>query len=149
MGRAIGFTELMKRLSNKTKLSEKTVRKVYDNLFLLMSEELRFAGSVKLKRIGVFTVKQNGGRDRTVPRPDGSVERVFIEPYYTVKFKPAAEFINYVNGRLVNKDSKKRERQGALTKNEKALLKYTTQDKERNLDMALQKLAEEVKNGER
>lgn len=149
MGRAIGFTELMKRLSNKTKLSEKTVRKVYDNLFLLMSEELRFAGSVKLKRIGVFTVKQNGGRDRTVPRPDGSVERVFIEPYYTVKFKPAAEFLNYVNGRLVNKDSKKRERQGALTKSEKALFKYTTQDKERNLDMALQKLAEEVKNGER
>lgn len=149
MGRAIGFTELMKRLSNKTKLSEKTVRKVYDNLFLLMSEELRFAGSVKLKRIGVFTVRQNGGRDKTVPRPDGSVERVFIEPYYTVKFKPAAEFLNYVNGKLVNKDSKKRERKGALTKNEKALLKYTTQDKERNLDMALQKLAEEVKNGER
>lgn len=149
MGRAIGFTELMKRLSNKTKLSEKTVRKVYDNLFLLMSEELRFAGSVKLKRIGVFTVRQNGGRDKTVPRPDGSVERVFIEPYYTVKFKPAAEFLNYVNGKLVNKDSKKRERKGSLTKNEKALLKYTTQDKERNLDMALQKLAEEVKNGER
>lgn len=149
MGRAIGFTELMKRLSNKTKLSEKTVRKVYDNLFLLMSEELRFAGSVKLKRIGVFTVKQNGGRDKTVPRPDGSVERVFIEPYYTVRFKPAAEFLNYVNGRLVNKDSKKRERQGVLTKNEKALFKYTTQDKERNLDIALQKLAEEVKNGER
>ena len=149
MGRAIGFTELMKRLSTKTKLSEKTVRKVYDNLFLLMSEELRFAGSVKLKRIGVFTVRQNGGRDKTVPRPDGSVERVFIEPYYTVKFKPAAEFLNYVNGKLVNKDSKKRERKGALTKNEKALLKYTTQDKERNLDMALQKLAEEVKNGKR
>ena len=149
MGRAIGFTELMKRLSNKTKLSEKTVRKVYDNLFLLMSEELRFAGSVKLKRIGVFTVRQNGGRDKTVPRPDGSVERVFIEPYYTIKFKPSAEFLNYVNGKLVNKDSKKRERKGALTKNEKALLKYTTQDKERNLDMALQKLAEEVKNGER
>ena len=149
MGRAIGFTELMKRLSHKTKLSEKTVRKVYDNLFLLMSEELRFAGSVKLKRIGVFTVRQNGGRDKTVPRPDGSVERVFIEPYYTVKFKPAAEFLNYVNGKLVNKDSKKRERKGALTKNEKALLKYTTQDKERNLDMALQKLAEEVKNGKR
>jgi len=149
MGRAIGFTELMKRLSNKTKLSEKTVRKVYDNLFLLMSEELRFAGSVKLKRIGVFTVRQNGGRDKTVPRPDGSVERVFIEPYYTVKFKPAAEFLNYVNGKLVNKDSKKRERKGALTKNEKALFKYTPQDKERNLDMALEKFAEEVKNGER
>lgn len=149
MGRAIGFTELMKRLSNNTKLSEKTVRKVYDNLFLLMSEELRFAGRVKLKRIGVFTVRQNGGRDKTVPRPDGSVERVFIEPYYTVKFKPAAEFLNYVNGKLVTKDSKKRERKGALTKNEKALFKYTPQDKERNLDMALEKFAEEVKNGER
>lgn len=149
MGRAIGFTELMRRLSNKAKLSEKTVRKVYDNLFLLISEELRFAGSVKLKRIGVFSVKQNGGRDKIVPKPDGSVESMFIEPYYTIKFKPAPEFINYVNGKLVHKDAKKRERKGTLTKSDKALLKYTTDDRERNLDIALEKLAEEVKNGER
>ena len=149
MAKAIGFTEFMKRLSNKTKLSEKTVRKVYNNLFLLMAEELRFAGTVKLKRIGTFTIKQNGGKDKTVPKPDGSVERVYIEPYYTIRFKPAAEFINYVNGRLVDKESKKRERKGKLTKNEKALLKFKTDDKERNLDIALEKIAEEIKNGER
>lgn len=149
MAKTLSFTEFMKRLSNKTKLSEKTVRKVYDNLFLLMSEELRFAGTVKLKRIGTFTIKQNGGRDKIVPRPDGSVESVFIEPYYTIRFKPAAEFINYVNGRLVNKDSKKRERKGMLTQNEKKLLKFKTDDRERNLEIALEKIAEEVKNGER
>lgn len=149
MGRAIGFTEFMKRLSNKTKLSEKTVRKVYDNLFLLMAEELRFAGSVKLRRIGTFTIKQNGGKDKNVPNPDGTVSRVYIEPYFTIRFKPTGEFINYVNGRLVNKDSKKRERKNALTKNEKALLRYKTGDRERDLEIALEKLAEEVKNGER
>ena len=55
MGKPIGFTELMKRLATKVKLSDKTVRKVYDNLFLLVSEELRFAGTVKLKRFGTFT----------------------------------------------------------------------------------------------
>ena len=44
MAKPIGFTELMKRLANKSKVSEKTVRKVYDNLFLLVSEELRFSG---------------------------------------------------------------------------------------------------------
>ena len=54
-----------------------------------------------------------------------------------------------MNGKLVHKDSKKRERKGALTKSDKALLKYTTDDRERNLDIALEKLAEEVKNGER
>ena len=57
--------------------------------------------------------------------------------------------INYVNGKLVHKDAKKRERKGTLTKSDKALLKYTTDDRERNLDIALEKLAEEVKNGER
>ena len=54
-----------------------------------------------------------------------------------------------MNGRLVNKDSKKRERKNALTKNEKALLRYKTGDRERDLEIALEKLAEEVKNGER
>lgn len=149
MGRAIGFTDFMKRLSSRTKLSEKTVRKVYDNFFLLLAEELRFSGEMRLKRIGTFTTEQRGGKDRNVPRPDGTMERLYIEPYYTIKFKPTPEFKNYVNGRIVDKDSKKRERAGKLTKSEKSLLKYKTDDKERNLEIALEKLAEEVKNGER
>lgn len=149
MGRPITFTDFMKRLSTKTKLREKTVRRVYDDLFELVSEELRFADEIKLKRFGTFTTKQQGGKDKNVPTPDGSLRRVYIEPYVTIKFRPSAEFINYVNGRLVDKDSKKRERKGLLTKNEKALLSYTTKDNERNLDIALEKFAEEVKSGKR
>ena len=149
MGKPIGFTELMKRLAVKAKLSDKTVRKVYDNLFLLVSEELRFSGTVKLKRFGTFTLKQRGGRDKNVPRPDGSVERVYIEPYYTIKFKPAAEFINYANGKMTDKEAKKRMRNGALTKSDKNLLNYNTNDRERNLEMALEKIAEEIKYGKR
>ena len=149
MGKPIGFTELMKRLATKVKLSDKTVRKVYDNLFLLVSEELRFAGTVKLKRFGTFTLQQKGGRDKNVPSPDGSVKRLYIEPYYTIKFKPAAEFTNYANGRMVDKESKKRMRNGTLTKSEKKLLNYNTDDRERNLEMALEKIAEEVRHGKR
>lgn len=147
MAKPIGFTEFMKRLTNKCKLSEKTVRKVYDNLFLLTSEELRFAGSVKLKRFGTFTIVQKGGKDKVVPKPDGSFENMFIEPYYAIKFKPSGEFMNYVNGRLVDKESRKRERRGILTKSEKALLNLKVDDKEKNLDIALERLAKDIKNG--
>lgn len=147
MAKPIGFTEFMKRLTNKCKLSEKTVRKVYDNLFLLTSEELRFAGSVKLKRFGTFTIVQKGGKDKVVPKPDGSFESMFIEPYYAIKFKPSGEFMNYVNGRLVDKESRKRERRGILTKSEKALLNLKVDDKEKNLDIALERLAKEINNG--
>lgn len=147
MAKPLGFTEFMKRLTNKCKLSEKTVRKVYDNLFLLTSEELRFAGSVKLKRFGTFTIVQKGGKDKVVPKPDGSFENMFIEPYYAIKFKPSGEFMNYVNGRLVDKESRKRERRGILTKSEKALLNLKIDDKEKNLDIALERLAKDIKNG--
>lgn len=147
MAKPIGFTEFMKRLTNKCKLSEKTVRKVYDNLFLLTSEELRFAGSVKLKRFGTFTIVQKGGKDKVVPKPDGSFENMFIEPYYAIKFKPSGEFMNYVNGRLVDKESRKRERRGILTKSERALLNLKVDDKEKNLDIALERLAKDIKNG--
>lgn len=149
MGKALGFTDFMKRLSTRSKLSEKSVRKVYDNLFLLLSEELRFCGEMRLKRFGTFTLEQRGGKDRNVPKPDGTLERLYIEPYYTIKFKPAPEFKNYVNGKIVDKSSKKRQRAGKLTKGERNLLKYKTDDKERNLAIALERLAEEVKNGER
>ena len=44
----------MRRLAEKSRLSEKTVRKVYNNLFELVTEELRFADEVKLKRFGTF-----------------------------------------------------------------------------------------------
>lgn len=149
MAKPIGFTELMKRLANKSKVSEKTVRKVYDNLFLLVSEELRFSGTVRLKRFGTFTIKQSGGKDRIIPKPDGSFVSMFVEPYYNIKFKPSGEFINYINGRLVDKESKKRERNGTLTKNEKALQKLKVEDNERNLDIALERLAKEINNGKR
>lgn len=149
MGRAIGFTEFIKRVSTRSKISERTVRKVYDNLFLILAEELRFAGELRLKRIGTFTTQQQGGKDKNVPRPDGSIERLYIEPYYTIKFKPAAEFKNYVNGKIVEKEGKKRLRSGKLTKSDKALIKYKTDDKERNLEIALEKLAEEVRDGKR
>ena len=149
MGKPIGFTELMKRLATRVKLSDKTVRKVYDNLFLLVSEELRFAGTVKLKRFGTFTLHQRGGRDKNIPRPDGSVNRVYVEPYYTIKFKPAGEFINYANGRMTDKESKKRMRNGTLTKSDKKLLNYNTDDRERNIEMALEKIEKKIKNGKR
>ena len=149
MAKPLGFTEFMRRLSKKCKLSEKTVRKVYDNLFLLMAEELRFTGSVKLKRIGTFTLVQRGGKDKMVPRPDGSLESKFIEPYFTIHFQPVGEFHNYVNGKLVDKEARKRVRKNELNKSDKALLKLTVEDKDRNLEIALEKFAEEVKNGER
>ena len=50
---------------------------------------------------------------------------------------------------MVDKESKKRMRNGTLTKSDKNLLKYNTDDRERNLEMALEKIAEEVKYGKR
>ena len=137
------FSDLMTTLANRTKLSEKTVRKVYNALFELVAEELRFSDEVRLKRFGVFTTVQRGGKDRAVPRPDGTIEIKYIEPYQKIKFKPAGEFINYANGRLVDKESKKRKRKGKLTKNETKLLNYKTDDKDKNLELAIEKILED------
>ena len=51
------------------------------------------------------------------------------------------------NGRMTEKESRKRMRNGTLTKSDKNLLKYNTDDRERNLEMALEKIAEEIKYG--
>ena len=50
---------------------------------------------------------------------------------------------------MTDKDSKKRMRNGTLTKSDKKLLNYNTDDRERNLEMALEKIAEEVRHGKR
>ena len=140
MGKSIRFSDLMTTLANRTKLSEKTVRKVYNALFEIVAEELRFSDEVRLKRFGVFSTVQRGGRDRPVPRPDGTIEMRYIEPYQKIKFKPAGEFTNYANGKLVDKESKKRKRKGKLTKNETRLLNYKTDDKDKNLELAIEKI---------
>ena len=149
MGKPIRFTDLMRKLAQKSGLSEKTVRKVYNNLFLLITEELRFADEVKLKRFGTFYTVDRGGRDKKVPRPDGTLELKYIEPYKSIKFKPAAEMMNYTNGDIVDKESKKRQRKGKLTKNEKALLKYKPEDRDRAFSIELDKFMERKRNGER
>lgn len=143
MGKSIRFSDLMTTLANRTKLSEKTVRKVYNALFEIVAEELRFSDEVRLKRFGVFSTVQRGGRDRPVPRPDGTIEMRYIEPYQKIKFKPAGEFTNYANGKLVDKESKKRKRKGKLTKNETRLLNYKTDDKDKNLELAIEKIMED------
>ena len=147
MARTIRFTELMRRLAEKSNLSEKTVRKVYNNLFLILSEELRFADEVNLKRIGRFYTVARGGKDKKVPRPDGTLELRFVEPYKAIKFKPAEEFTNWTNGKLVGKESKKRLRKGQLTKSEQKIAKYKPEDAERRLEVALEKLVEGKQNG--
>lgn len=145
MGKSIRFSDFIIRLCNKTKLSEKTIRKVYDNLFELVAEELRYADEVKLKRFGTFYTQQRGGRDAYVPQPDGTRISRYIEPYQSVRFKPSAEFINYANGRLIDKESKKRQRRGQLTKNERKLISINEdkQEKNRRLDLLLEDIVEE------
>ena len=147
MGKSIRFSDLMTTLANRTKLSEKTVRKVYNALFEIVAEELRFSDEVRLKRFGVFSTVQRGGKDRPVPRPDGTIEMRYIEPYQKIMFKPDGEFTNYANGKLVDKESKKRKRKGKLTKNETRLLNYKTDDKDINLELAIEKIMEDNGHG--
>ena len=147
MAKTITFPEFIKKLSIRTNLSEKSVRKVYNALFELTTEELRFADSVKLKRFGTFYTLNRGGHDKRVPNPDGTTTMKYIEPYQIVRFKPSGEFVNYANGRLVDKTSKRRQRNRQLTKNDIKLLNYKSEDKERNLVAAIERLAKEKMNG--
>lgn len=148
MAKTISFPEFIKKIAVRTKLSEKSVRKVYNALFELTTEELRFADSIKLKRFGTFYTVNRGGCDKRVPNPDGTCTMKYIEPYQVVKFKPSAEIVNYANGRLVDKTSKRRERMKQLTKKDIKLLNYKSEDKDRNLESAVEKLLKEKENGE-
>ena len=141
MARSLRFTEYIKKVANRAKLSERSVRKVYDAMFEIVTEELRFAGEIRLKRFGTFYTVQKGGTDKRIPNPDGSWSVRYIEPYQNVRFKPSGEFKNYINGKLIDKESKRRERNNKLTRNEKKLLRYKTDDRDRNLAMAIEKLS--------
>ena len=110
---------------------------------------IRFADEVKLKRFGTFYTIDRGGHDKKVPRPDGTLELKFIEPYKNIRFKPAAEMMNYTNGRIVDKESKKRERKGQLTKNEKKLLKYRPHNDDYAFEVELEQFMERKRNGEK
>ena len=64
MARSLRFTEYIKKVANRAKLSERSVRKVYDAMFEIVTEELRFADEIRLKRFGTFYTVQKGGTDK-------------------------------------------------------------------------------------
>lgn len=47
MARSLRFTEYIKKVANRAKLSERSVRKVYDAMFEIVTEELRFADEIR------------------------------------------------------------------------------------------------------
>lgn len=141
--KSLAFTDFMKQLALRSKLQEKTVRKVYNELFLLLAKELRISGEMRLKRFGTFYCEERGGKDMVIPQPDGSVIRKYVEPHMNIKFRPAAEFTNYANGKIVDKESKKRLRKGQLTKSERALIKRSTKNRDETLERMLREYKEE------
>lgn len=140
MARNITFTEFIRRVAQHAKVSERTVRKVYNSLFDITAEELRFTDSVRWKRFGTFNTLQRGGKDMPIPNPDGTRTIKYVEPYQRIVFKPAGEFTNYANGKIVDKESKRRIREGRPSAGDKKLASYKPEGKDNRLALGIEKI---------
>ena len=137
----ITSTKFFDPLSRKCKLSEKTVRKVVEQFVLLVADELRYSGEVRVKDLGNFYTKQKGGKDYILP----TGKRVWKEPYKSVHFKPMPTLTDIVNGKVISKESRKTQRRGGVPRSELLINKYNPRPKDEDkLEELLEKVVEEV-----
>lgn len=90
-------SELMKVLSLRTHLSEKSVRKVYTALIEYLIEDLKSNGKTRLQWLGNFYSDISEGGVRKVPSLDGQLVDKYCSPKRKVRFIPAESFIENLN----------------------------------------------------
>lgn len=129
-------------LSNRTGLSEKTVRKVHEELFLLLVEELKFNGEVDIPRICKIRTKVNGGKDRKY----FGKGYIFVEEYLGIRFKAKEDLLNFVNGRAIGHESKKFKKHGKKRRVDIQLENLSFEDRKKNLDKIIDNVMEEKEN---
>lgn len=137
--KALSRPLFFKMLANRSKLAEKTVRRVYEEMFLLVAEELRMNGVFELPDICKITTKQQGGIDKKT-----FGEYMFVEAYEALKFKGRNRLLDYVNGRAVSKEAKKRRKSGRLSKSDIKLRNLTYEQRQQDFGTYLDRLEQET-----
>lgn len=126
-------------LATRTGLSEKTIRKVHEQLFLLLVEELKFNGEVDIPRICKITTRVQGGRDRKC----FDKGYIFVAEYLAIKFKVKEDLLNFVNGRAIGHESKKFKKRGKKRRVDIQMENLSFEDRQKNLDKIIEDVMEE------
>lgn len=104
------FSDFIKIVSHKAKLSPKTVQKVYNAMLDYIVEELQLREAVYLRGLGYIGAIPVGGYDKLMPETFGSTNMVYkyVPPQYRISYKPTPTFIEKVNTPIGNKKDKKK-----------------------------------------
>lgn len=131
MAKILTHIEFIEKWADKCRLSEKTMKKVYQNMEEIIKEEVRVNGSFRLRNIGLIYVKVVGGYDAPIPNPLGGLKQTeFITVRNVPKFKFSDNFKDYVSGHAgITKEYKKRVKTGTLTKQDKKLKRKLQEEK--------------------
>jgi nucleoid DNA-binding protein len=114
------FPDFIKLLAYRSKLSEKTVRKVYSELINLIEDELKMNNLVYLRGLGVISLKYIEAQDRYIPnRQTGCSTKHYCEPTIMLhmNFSKALKdkIKNYINNSVeIKTESTKRIKQDEI-----------------------------------
>lgn len=133
------FFELWAKRSG---LSVKTIKKVYEQMFLLMAEELKFNGEFELPDICRIETVSMGGKDRRM----FDIGYVFVEAYEGIKFKVKDKLLDFVNGRAVSDTAKRRKKTNRLSTSDIKLKNLTYEQRKDDFESYLNSLEEEMAN---
>ena len=145
----LNYNELMTLLSIRTRLSEKSVKKVYQALIEYLIEDLKTNGKTRLKWLGTFDSYVTEGGVRMIPVGNGKRVEKYCSPKRKVKFTPAESFDENLNldlgvnsirtarekwkkGQLIENDSPLKIERGIAVKN--AINEMAIKAKNRNPD---------------
>lgn len=77
--------DFIKRIASANMISQKLVQNIIQQFLDTITEELEQENRLEFRNFGVFQVVHRSGRIAQNPK---TLEKVQLDPWYTVKFKP-------------------------------------------------------------
>lgn len=130
MSKPITKRQFFEILASRSKLSEKTVRKLYDVMFKLIIEELKFNGEIDLPSICKIRAVNRKGKDMYVP----NIGMTYVHERIGIQFKVKDALVDFVNGIGLSKSAKKTARKGKITKRDIEIRNLKFEDRKKNFN---------------
>lgn len=134
--RALNKKDFFALLAQRSGLSEKSVRRLYDQMVKLVAEELKLNGVINLPDLCKIIAKEKKGRD--VVLPDKRI--TYVDSRLSLRITPKDYLKDVVNDRVIGKNTTKMLRRGGTPKSLVTISEFKNKRSPKDFSTALEEV---------
>ena len=103
MSKGFALRDLYDLISVNANISPKTAERIWKTILDIIISELQYNGKLTIDNFGRFDKIIEGGKDKTFTNELGIIEKRYVPPINSIKFKPSTTFINRLNNNDIDR----------------------------------------------